>query len=348
MSDAPMGLSMDALFEKMQAETRPTHGYDTRRKGESLAAWQNRLRRRFCELLAFDARPRKAPSMRFMEEIQCNGYVRRRGYMLAADGLAVPVYVLTPDPAPAKKLPVCLCVHGHGPGKSISVGLAQTEAARQQLEDIQEDYAVQAVRQGYIAIAHDSRSFGELMLEEDYRKDGYSSCSSVSMRSIHMGRPLNGQRLSDIMQLVDWAVAQKNVDPERIVITGNSHGGMLSLYAAALDKRIAAAAPCCYLCTFAGCLMDVFHCPCNFIPSLGTVCDMPDLAGLVAPRPMLVIAATKDPMFAIDESRKAYQQTRRIYQDAGAAKELEFFEGAGGHRYYNHRVWSFFEEKLKT
>lgn len=346
MKQKPFGIGVDELFRKMLAETKPSHGFATRKKNESLADWQARLRKKFLEMLVIEGKPRPAPAIRFVEEVPCEGYLRKRGYMIAEDGLSIPFYLLEPTPKPKGPLPLCLCIHGHGPGKSISVGIAETDAAREQIADSGETHALQAVQRGYIAIAPDSRSFGELMLEEEYRKNGYSSCFQMAMRSIHMGRPLNGQRISDLMQLIDYAVTRDDVDAKKIVITGNSHGGMLTLYTAALDSRIRAAAPTCYLCTFEACLMGVFHCPCNYVAGLQQVCEMSDLAGLIAPRPLLVAAGTKDPMFPIDGVRQAVTETRAIYTAAKAGNELEYFEGPGGHKYYNHRIWSFFAEKL--
>lgn len=76
--------------------------------------------------------------------------------MLAEDGLAVPLYVLEPDP-PDAKLSVCIAAHGHGPGKIIPGGIARDEAARHLIESGERDYGLQAVCRGYQTMIPDLR-----------------------------------------------------------------------------------------------------------------------------------------------------------------------------------------------
>ncbi len=344
MSKSSLGISIDTLYRRLVAETRQSHAHG-RRKGEPFRAWQRRLREKLLELLAIAGKPRPAPPVRFVEEARCDGYVRRRGYMAAADELAVPFYLLEPDPTPAEKMGVCLAAHGHGPGKVLPVGIAPDEHARKLIDEGERDYGVQAVRQGYLTICPDWRGFGELMLAEDVNA-GRSGCWQLAMRGMQLGRPLLGQRVSDAMQLLDWALARNDVDRRRVVMTGNSGGGTMTLFASAVDRRITAAAPSCYFCTFADSIMAMWHCPCNFVPGIQAVAEMADLGGLIAPRPMLIIAGTKDTIFPIDGVRAGFAALRRIYAAAAAADNVELYEGAGGHRYYAARVWDFFREKL--
>jgi len=346
MNKTTLGVSIETLFDQMVRQTRQSDGYGSRRKGESVKAWQRRLGRKLRDLLAIKGKARKAPTVRFVERDQCDGYIRRRGYMVAQDGLAVPFYLLEPDPAPSGAMPVCVAAQGHGPGKVIPAGLPVDDRARQLIETGQRDYGVQAVRNGYLTIAPDFRGFGELMLADEVQAGKGNSCQQLSLRSIQMGKPLLGQKVSDVMQFIDWALARKDTDPKRVVMTGNSHGGTMTLFCSAVDKRISACAVSCYFSSFAASILATLHCACNYVPGLLPVAEMSDLAGLVAPRPMLVIAGTKDPIFPIDAVRKGFSDLGRIYADAKAARNLELFEGDGAHRYYAARVWDFFAEKL--
>ena len=116
MTSKAFGMSMEAISQQMIQNTRQSHGYSTRRKSQSLKAWQNRLRKRLLELLAIDGKTRQPPQVRFVESTECEGYVRHRGYMLAEDGLDVPLFLLEPDPKPTGRMSVCIAAHGHGPG----------------------------------------------------------------------------------------------------------------------------------------------------------------------------------------------------------------------------------------
>jgi dienelactone hydrolase len=345
MSKTSLGISVGSLYRRMVDQTAQSHGYGTHRRGESVKGWQGRTRKKLLELLAIEGRPRKAPRVRFVEKVQCEGYIRRRGYMIAADELAVPVYVLEPDPKPKGKMGICIAAHGHGPGKVIPAGVPTTQRAKELIQG-ERDYGVQAALKGYLTIAPDFRGFGELMLPDDLRANGTNSCTQLALRSFQMGRPLLGQRVSDVMQIIDWALGRKDTDRKRVVMTGNSGGGTMTLFSTAVDSRITACAPSCYFSTFAGSILAMAHCPCNYVPGLLQTAEMCDIAGLIAPRPMLIIAGVKDTIFPIDAVREGFAAVSKIYSDAHAASMLELFEGSEGHRYYAQRTWDFFREKL--
>ena len=348
MAKHALGLSIDEVYSRMVADAVQSHSYANRRKGESVRAWQKRARKRLLEVLGIDGRPKPAPKVRFTEEVPCDGYTRFRGYMLAYDELAVPFYMLVPDEKPAKKMGVCIAPHGHGPGKIMPVGLAPTPEDRDDVKQTERDYAVQAAKNGWLTIAPDLRGFGELTLKEDirYPERGGRSCERLAPRAAQLGTSLMGQRASDLMQFVDYAIARKDVDSRRVVITGNSGGGMMTLFTAAVDTRIAAAAPSCYFSSFAASIMAMRHCNCNYVPGIQNALEHADLAGLVAPRPLLIINGTTDPIFPIDAVRSSFAEVKKIYSAARAASDLELFEGPGEHRYYAHRTWDFFDEKV--
>src|SRR5207244_5208804 len=54
-------------------------------------------------------------------------------------------------------------------------------------------------------------------------------------------------RIWDGIRSLDYLAARPEVDPKRLGCTGNSGGGTLTSYLLALDERIVAAAPSCYL-----------------------------------------------------------------------------------------------------
>ena len=56
---------------------------------------------------------------------------------------------------------------------------------------------------------------------------------------------------------------------------------------------------------------------------------MPDVAGLIAPRPMFVESGTRDPIFPVDATRRSFEAVRKIWALWGAEDRLgiEIFEG---------------------
>ena len=182
--------------------------------------------------------------------------------------------------------------------------------------------------------------------EEDYHNPIGRSCEELQRVALMYGRTLIGERVHDIGRLLDYAATRPEIDSTRVAITGNSGGGTVSLFAAALDERIKVSAPASYFCTFAASIIGVHHCVCNVVPGVMELGEMYDIAGLIAPRPFLAINGVQDPIFPIDATREAFSALQKIYAAQGLAAQCELYEGDGGHRYYKARVWDFLREHL--
>jgi dienelactone hydrolase len=185
------------------------------------------------------------------------------------------------------------------------------------------------------------------MIPQDKKGKFGNSCVQVSARLMQLGKTILGERALDTMTCVDYLISRGDVDPNRIVATGNSGGGTATVFGAAVDERFAAAVPSCYFCTFRDCIMAMSHCICNFTPGLMTKMEMYDICGLHAPKPMLIVAGKDDPIFPIVGVMEAYERLAEIYKAFGAESNLELYIGDGGHRYYSERVWPFLQEKLQ-
>jgi dienelactone hydrolase len=307
------------------------------------SAWQARLRPALRALLAVDAYEPHPVRAEVVTEEQFDGYRRQLLRVQGRDGAVIPAYWLIPD-ALAAPAGVVIALHGHGPGKVKPVAASQDYWCRPVDLSGQRDYAVQAVRRGYLALAPDLRGFGEMMLPEALETTRENTCTEMAMRAMMVGRSLLGMRIVDMSSLVDWLLTQPLVDPARIACTGQSGGGTLTVWAAALEERITAALPSCGFCTFEHSIMSVPHCPCNYAAGVMDLCEYYDLAGLIAPRPLLIVTGALDPIFPLEGVRIAYDRARAVYQAAGAAANIELFVGGEGHRYYSERVWDFLGE----
>lgn len=115
--------------------------------------------------------------------------------------------------------------------------------------------------------------------------------------------------------------------PDDIRPAGNSGGGMQSAYLAALDPRLAAAAPSCFLTSSEKLWTDFVpqDAEQNIIGFLASGLDIKDFALAFAPRPFEFLTATRD-FFPIAGSRDAYAEARGIYQVMGHPERANFFE----------------------
>ena len=127
----------------------------------------------------------------------------------------------------------------------------------------------------------------------------------------------------DGIRAVDYLLTRKEVDPARIGITGRSGGGTQSSYISAMDERIYAAAPECYLTNFTRLFETIGpqDAEQNMFNAIVRGIDHPDYLLVRAPKPALMITTTRD-MFSIQGVRETEKEVARIYKAYG--KE-EFF-----------------------
>ena len=323
---------------------------------EELFAWQSAFRPKLREALGLDNMESDlagyAPKAERLETLDLGSHVRERWYLWVEPTVPLPFYLLLPkgfhpgdgNPVgkdPSHRLPLVLVPHGHN-HPHIYAGIARDEKEEAHMLEGERDIARQAAaEEGYITIAPTARAFGETRTESDKEDDRIHSCRHQLVHDLLVGRTPIGDRVWDVMRLIDWAVENLPVDTERIAITGNSGGGTISLFAAALENRISLAMPGCYFCTYVGSIGTIHHCECNYVPGLLRLGEMYDVAGLIAPRPFCAIAGRDDPIFPIKHVISAFDRLKGIYEVAGAADKCEFSIGEGGHRYYKTPAWSF-------
>jgi hypothetical protein len=280
-----------------------------------------------------------SPTAEFSESVDKGDYLQEKWYLQVEPTLRLPFWVLRPHNI-SKPLPLVITPHGHN-HPEIYRGEAKTEEDFKSIVQGERDIAVQAVREGYMVISPTTRGFGETRTEEDIREGRHKSCRLQLMHGLLVGRTPIGERVWDMSRLIDWAIDNLPIDKERIAITGNSGGGTVSLFTAACDERISVAVPSCYFCTFEGSIGTITHCDCNYVPGILRLAEMYEVAGLIAPRPLCIVAGLEDKIFPIEHVHEAYQHLKEIYEVAGVSERCELYIGPGGHRYYKAGSWPF-------
>ncbi len=314
----------------------------------ALQLWQQTLRKKLRESLgihSITSRCHTTPGTELLETVTLDDHVREDWRIESEPGIVIPFYLLRPL-GPPETRPLVITPHGHSRNhRHTYAGAIPNDP---EVIDGERDIARQAVREGYIAIAPQARAFGDNRSDKNQKNNSVSSCAEWQHRSLMFGRTLIGERVWDTMKLIDFALANKMVDPQHIMLTGNSGGGTTSLFTAAIDERVTSAAPSCYFCTFADSIGAMEHCACNYIPGILNLAEMSDIAGLIAPRPLLIVAGLHDPIFPIHAVRSSFKKLKDIYTLAGAPDKCQLYIGKGGHRYYKKPVWSFAKELFNS
>ena len=120
-------------------------------------------------------------------------------------------------------------------------------------------------------------------------------------------------------------------------VTGASGGGFVSTFAAAVDRRIAAAAICCILNTHLGQVRDAAFGTgwdgwvdlCNQVPRLAATASMGLVLGCAAPGRVTVVHAIDDPPFPIAGARAVVRRGRGRLRGARRARPRRPGRGLG-------------------
>ena len=136
-------------------------------------------------------------------------------------------------------------------------------------------------------------------------------------------------RVHDVMRTIDWIETRDDLDSDRVGCTGISGGGTITTFATALDPRIKAALISGYLNTFRDSIFSLSHCIDNYVPGILQWCEMYDVAGLIAPRPLFVESGDKDAIFPVEASRESFARVKKVYTvfDKAEFAEQEVFIG---------------------
>jgi dienelactone hydrolase len=314
-------------------------------------AWQRRVRPALREAIGFTDLPPAPLDAVLVERVERPDHIREKWLLRTWAGALMPVYLLLPLSGQAP-YPTVVAFHGHGYGVKDMIGLWETGEERLTPDGYHKDFAVELVRRGFLVAAPEISCFGERTNDYSYLNQTIGqpvpyTCEHTARLAFHLGGSVVGLRAHDGARLLDWLETRADVDMGRVGAMGISGGGMHTLYSTCLDERISACVISGFYSTFQGSLLAMHHCACNFVPGLHRFGEMYDLIGLVAPRPVLVEAATYDPIFPLAEVEKSVRIAReRVYSVWGAADcfETDIFEGR--HQISGRRAYDFFAERL--
>lgn len=327
---------------KMIEEITPSMRYDG---SISFEQWQAEARARLCSLLGME-NLRPAENTNFTVEYikEEEGYTEYRFTLESEVGYTFPSVMRVPRGIEGK-LPVMICLQGHSTGMHISLGKPIFPNDVKSISGGDRDFVVRAVKEGFVAIAVEQRNFGEC---GGHPEKGVPMCHVSTMNNILIGRTTIAERILDVSCVIDAITENFDfIDQDNISLMGNSGGGTATFYAACLEDRIRLAMPSCAVCTYKHSIAAMEHCVCNFIPGIANYFDMGDLAGLIAPKKLVVVNGKEDPIFPDEGVRESYEIIKKMYEAAGVPDNCALVTGDGGHRFYADPAWPIVKEMLK-
>jgi hypothetical protein len=230
-------------------------------------------------------------------------------------GFRLPCFLYLPKYLPAAA-PAILTVHGHGPGKSAVAGVLQSSPFHMH------NYGWGLARRGYVTLTPDLHNMGE-------RADNEVGTQYLAYA---LGKSLAGLRTWDVLRCYDYLLTRPEVDPGRIGLTGLSLGGTITAYAGALEPGFKVIVQAGYFFSWRR-QPDLFGCPCNFVPDLITLCDLPEVDACMAPRPLMIAHGLHDWFYDNAGVRHGAGFVRSVYGLRGAKERFRLHLFPEGHTY---------------
>jgi dienelactone hydrolase len=296
-----------------------------------------------------------------------------------------PTEALLLKPARASgKLPAIVGLHDHGGNKYF--GLRKITRMSKDPHPLmvrhQEHYyggvawANELARRGYVVLVHDTFTFGSrrmrladvpanirnnLVETNPEAEDEIKSYNQFAANHEHLiakslfsaGMSWPGIFVFDDQRAVDYLASHADVDATRIGCAGLSGGGLRTVMLTGADDRIRCS--CCVgmMTTWRDYLLNkcYTHTWMCYVPGLPRDLDYPEILGLGAPNPVLVLNNRQDALFTMPEMERADRILAEVYKKAGAAERYRASFYDGPHKFdrdMQKEAFAWFDRWLKS
>lgn len=318
----------------------------------TLDDWRRRqpeLRQQLLDMLGLAPLPEKTDLQAVVTgRVEREDFAVEKVHFQSRPGLYVTANLYLPKHVD-QPLPAVLYVCGHGGVKKDGISYGNKVHYQH--------HGAWYARNGYACLTIDSLQLGEIeaIHHGTYRYDRWWW--------LPRGYTPAGVEAWNCVRALDYLATRPEVDMQRVGVTGRSGGGAYSWWIAAIDERIAAAVPVAGITDLENHVIDGAvegHCDCMYMVNTYRW-DYPQVAALVAPRPLLISNTDRDGIFPLEGVIRTHAAVRRVYQLSGAAEQLALQITAGGHqdtqelrihsfRWFNHFLKSDDEliEKVAT
>ena len=297
-------------------------------------------------------------------------------------GRATEAILLKPLNAKSK-LPGILAFHDHGGNKYFGRRKIVKTSADQHPSMVthQHDYyegmawANEIAKRGYVVLVSDAFTFASRRvmmqdLPEDLRNgltdddpedskniEGYNQWAGqhehVMAKSLFCaGTTWPGVFFAEDQKALDILCARDDVDADRIGCSGLSGGGLRTDVMGGLDGRIKCAISVGFMSTWKDFLLNksFTHTWMTYVPLLPNELDFPEILGLRAPLPTLVLNDEDDFLYTLPEMKRADKILREVYEKANAGDKYKCSYYPGPHKFdkkMQEEAFNWFDRWLK-
>ncbi len=303
------------------------------------ATWElyrNNVRRKLAD--AFGPMPEKTPlNARIVNTFEHEGLTVENILFESRPGFYVTSALFRPSNK-SGKLPVVVYVCGHS-------------ANGYRLEGYQ-NVIMNLAHKGMAVLAVDPMGQGERLqyYDPEQKKSVVGGPtrehSYAGLQYLLTGRTMAMARLWDGICAIDYLHTRDDIDTSRIGVHGRSGGGTMSTYLGAMDERIMAAAPECYITSFRRLFQTIGpqDAEQNLLSQIATSLDHGDFLIARAPKPTLVVTTAND-IFSLQGARETVEQVRPAFESLGGIDAINMIEDEAPHQSTKpnrERVYAFF------
>jgi dienelactone hydrolase len=252
--------------------------------------------------------------------------------------------------------PALICVHGHEGTPEIIAGFLSDEALK---GNIYRMFGRTAAERGYVVWC--PMIWGYYSEEREPQEGPQAKGRDLlQKKALLSGRTLMGLEVAKLRRAVDYLGTLSEVNPQRIGIYGLSKGGHYTLYTAGVETRLRAV-------VVSGWFNDRvkkltwpqnqvnptpfltrIHRSEYYLPGLLDRFGDAELAWMIAPRPLMVEAGTKDNSVNIDFAREEFRRVTDVYGRLGMGERAAFASFVGPHQIDGTRSFPFLDRWLKN
>ncbi|AKD05679.1 hypothetical protein PKOR_12200 [Pontibacter korlensis] len=314
--------------------------------------WRKSARAKLHELLAFDPEP--APlNTKVLSTTKRDGYTQHLVRYNVNNLQKTEAFLLVPDNI-TKPAPAVIALHDHGGfyfyGKEKHTFTDnQPLILKEYIQNLYEGrhYADELARRGFVVLCPDAIYFGSQKIDpaQLVNTKGYfdkvedadeseriklfnkqvAGPNEVAMNKtiLTSGTTWLGIIAQNDRVAVDFLLSRPEVDPERIGCIGLSLGGLRSTYLFGLDPRIKTGVVAAFSTTYQHMLQQhAHHTWMMYVPRQYEFLDLPDVASLNAPRPLMVMNCKQDKLFNLAGMQAAEQKLSTIYTKMKAPEKF--------------------------
>lgn len=296
-----------------------------------------------------------------------------------------PTEALVLKPAGATgKLPGIVGLHDHGGNKYFGLRkiTRMSNDPHPAILRHQEQYyggaawANELARRGYVVLVHDTFTFGSRRMrladlpesirgnltesnpeaEDEIQRYNHFAGNHehvIAKSLFSAGTTWPGVFVFDDQRALDYLASRPDVDPTRMGCAGLSGGGLRTVMLTGADERIRCS--CCVgmMTTWRDFLLNKSHthtwmC---YVPGLPRDLDYPEVLGLGAPNPVLVLNNRQDALFTMPEMERADRILSEVYKKAGAPQHYRASFYDGPHKFdreMQKEAFAWFDRWLKS